>query len=483
MTSISNKIANATKWSLISEISAKLITPISTIIIARILTPDAFAVLVAVTMVISFAEVFTDAGFHKYIIQKNFSTIHEQEKSVTVAFWSNCVFSIFIWLLIIIFSERIATLIGNVEYKNIISIASICIPLSGFISIQTALFKRDFDFKTLFVVRITGITIPLLITIPLAYITRNYWALIIGVISQNLATALILGIRSKWKPRLFYDIHIFKNMFSFSSLSMIESISIWMTCYVDIFILGKILDSHFLGIYRTSIVVVGQILGLVIGVFMPILYSALSRLQNNRSKYIITLLKFQKIMAFFIFPLGLCIFLFKKQITTILLGNQWIEGAYFVGLWGLVGTITILFSNLSSEVYRSLGKPNLSVLAQIQHIFFLIPAVYIGAQYDFNTLCLVRSLVRLEMIPFALIVLYYYFNIPIRKMFCNLTNIILATTSSSIIAFILLLFSDSILFSLIIILIYISTYILILNILSNKDYKFIKREIRYILSK
>ena len=66
---LNSKVVSATKWSGITEIIAKLVAPITTMVLARLLTPDAFGVLVTAQMVISFAEIFTDAGFQKYIVQ------------------------------------------------------------------------------------------------------------------------------------------------------------------------------------------------------------------------------------------------------------------------------------------------------------------------------------------------------------------------------------------------------------------------------
>ena len=69
MVNLNNQVVNATKWSSLTELAAKLVAPISTMVLARLLTPDAFGVLVTATMIISFAEIFTDAGFQKYLIQ------------------------------------------------------------------------------------------------------------------------------------------------------------------------------------------------------------------------------------------------------------------------------------------------------------------------------------------------------------------------------------------------------------------------------
>ena len=68
-TNLNRKIGQATKWSSITEILSKLISPIVNIVLARLLAPEAFGIVATITMVISFAEVFTDAGFQKYIIQ------------------------------------------------------------------------------------------------------------------------------------------------------------------------------------------------------------------------------------------------------------------------------------------------------------------------------------------------------------------------------------------------------------------------------
>ena len=55
---LNSKVISATKWAGITEIAAKLVAPVTTMVLARLLTPDAFGVLVTAQMVISFAEIF-----------------------------------------------------------------------------------------------------------------------------------------------------------------------------------------------------------------------------------------------------------------------------------------------------------------------------------------------------------------------------------------------------------------------------------------
>ena len=60
-----SKIAKATRWSAVTEVAAKLVAPVASMILARVLTPEAFGIVATLTMIITFAEIFTDAGFQK----------------------------------------------------------------------------------------------------------------------------------------------------------------------------------------------------------------------------------------------------------------------------------------------------------------------------------------------------------------------------------------------------------------------------------
>lgn len=437
MSEFNTKVVKATKWSSITEIVAKLITPITSIILARLLTPEAFGVVTTLTMVITFAEIFTDAGFQKYLIQHEFVDDTDREQSTNVAFWSNLIMSLAIWAIIAVFADPLAAMVGNPGLGHVLIIACVSIPLAAFSSIQMALYKRDLDFKTLFKVRIAGICIPLLVTVPLAFYLRSYWALVIGTIVSNAANAILLTVYSKWKPRFYYSFLKLKEMFSFSAWSVVEAVSIWLTGYVDIFIIGVYLNEYYLGLYKTSMTVVGQIMGLITAATTPILFSSLSRLQTDEQAFQTLFFKFQKLVGLLVIPLGVGIFCYSDLITKILLGNQWLEASSFIGLWGLTSAVTIVLSHYSSEVYRAKGRPRLSVLAQVLHIVVLLPAVLIAVRYGFETLSVTRAIVRLELIFVNLIIMYIVVKISPWKMFKNISYSILATLIMAVVAFLI----------------------------------------------
>ncbi|MBP5449334.1 MAG: oligosaccharide flippase family protein [Spirochaetales bacterium] len=98
-----------------------------------------------------------------------------------------------------------------------------------------------------------------------------------------------------------------------------ESITIWATAYADIFIVGSYLNSYYIGIYKTSMTTVNQFTTIITAATIPVLFSALCRLQNDFREFENMLLKFQKIVGIMVVPIGIGIFLFSDVVKFVML--------------------------------------------------------------------------------------------------------------------------------------------------------------------
>ncbi|MBD7909421.1 lipopolysaccharide biosynthesis protein [Sporosarcina gallistercoris] len=475
-----NKVINSTKWSALTEVISRLVGPIINMILARIIAPDAFGVVVTVTMIISFADMLSSAGFQKYLIQHEFKDNEEKFKHTNVAFISNIAISLFLWGTIILFSEQIAVMVGNPGLGNVIAIASIQLPLTAFSSIQMALYRRDFDYKTLFIVKMVAICIPVVITIPLALLGLSYWSLIVGTISMHIFNAAILTIKSKWKPKWLYDIGILKEMFSFSIWSLIESISIWLTLWVDVFIIGSFLNEYYLGLYKTSTTMVNALMALVTASVIPILFSTLSRLQNDETEFKHMFYRYQRIVAYLILPMGFGVFLYSDFATSMMLGNQWYQAGGIIGIWALTSSLVITTSHFNSEVYRSKGKPQISFISQLISLSIIIPACLISINYGFWALVYTRALIRLESIATGFIIMKTYMNFQVMQTINNISKPFIFTLVMCLIGILLKQLADSVYWIIISIFICATVYIVLILLFAKEDINIAKRVVKRI---
>lgn len=410
------KIARATFWSFVAEFSAKIIVPITNMILARLLLPEVFGIIATINMVITFAETFSTAGFQKYIVQHNFEDETSLNKSCSVAFWTNFTFSVIAWVLISVFSTPITRMVGNPGYEIPLIIASFSIPLMSFASIHEALFQRNLDYKVLFYLRLAVAFSPFVVTIPLALAGLGFWSLIIGSLSGLFIKAILLVIFSKWKPEFYFKFSLLKEMFSFCFWTLAESLALWATTNIDILIISNRLGDYYTGLYKNSQATVTGILSIITGATTSVLFAALSRAQRDERQFSEIFYNFQKKVAIFVLPLGIGIFCFSDLITMVLLGNKWVEASDFIGIWGLCTSLVCVFGTFSREVYRAKGKPVISLIVQLLHLAFVIPVCLYGVNKGFETLAYVRSFAYAEIIIIHMFFIKFMFRISPFKM-------------------------------------------------------------------
>ena len=445
---LKNKVINATKWSSLTETIAKLINPLTNMILARILAPEAFGIVSTITMIISFTDIFTDAGVQKYLIQHEFEDEDDLNKHAFVAFWTNFVMSCLLWGIIAVYADEIALLVGNPGLGKVITIASIQLPITSFSGIQLSLFRRNFEFNKLFRIRVIEVFVPFFVTIPLAFLGMNYWALIIGTIISRLVSAILLTQISKWKPKFYFNFNLLKKMFNFSSWSLIESLAVWLTLWIDTLIVGRFLNNYYLGIYKTSTTMVNGLFGIFTASTVPIVLATLSRLQNDEIRFKNAYLTMQKYISILVLPIGVGIFLYSDLATSLFLGEQWGEASSVIGMWALSSALVIVLGQYCGDVYRSKGLPKLAFISQVLHLIFLIPVVYLSAQSSFITLVYVRSWSRLQSVLVNLIMMKIYMKIPISSTFKNILPASLSTILMIFVAVLLKQINEGIIWSL-----------------------------------
>ncbi|WP_099293419.1 lipopolysaccharide biosynthesis protein [Butyricimonas sp. Marseille-P3923] len=375
-------IGRSIKWSSLTEIGVKFITPVSTMILARILSPDAFGVLAICSMLISFAEIIADAGFGKYIVQAEFADEKMLHRYASVAFWSHLIMALFLWTIIIIFSDSIAAILGVEGKSNVIIVACSQLVFMSMISTQLGLLRRQFLFKKTFIARISTVCVTICITIPLALILKSYWALIIGNLCGSIVNVFVLTVMSKWYPNLYFSKAVFKDMFGFSFWSLCEGLAHWMIFWLDVFIVTQFYSIYYVGLYKNSVSIMLSFIGMITASMSPVLLSILARLKNDQS-YNELYMRICRLFMYAVLPLCVGIFFCRDMVTLVLLGNKWMEAANIIGVWSLMLGVSVFVYSFPAEVYKSKGIPKYLFFYQLSYIVFLVPICIFSAKTGF----------------------------------------------------------------------------------------------------
>lgn len=373
-------IRHALKWSFLSEMASKAIQPLVFVVLARLLTPADYGVVAAATMVISFSQIFWDAGMGKAIIQYQ----GERTAAANVAFWINNLLGLLVAGVLVTISGIVSEKVfHDPRVAPVLQIMALQVVLSALVSVQTALLQKDLQFCHLFWVRLVTVTIPGVISIPLAYHGFGYWALVFGTLAGQAVQTAILWKMCSWKPAFTFDWEISKKLARFGGWVAITGLMAWFYIWADSLIVGMYLGSIELGLYRTGNAFVMMLYGFAFGPLLPVFYSYFAKMQSDRERLKEILAKVLRTISLVSIPLAVLLYVSAKLVADSLFGENWPGIGPVIGILALAQGFAWLVG-MNGEVYRVIGRPNLETWTMALCLVFYIPAYLFAAQISFE---------------------------------------------------------------------------------------------------
>ena len=124
------KLSDLSKGALLSagaKLLSKFIGLISTLILARLLTPSDFGIIAAISIILYFFDVFANVATEQYIMQKKRLRISELNTA-----WSiNVVLKSLICLILICLSGVVASVLNKPEITTGLLVVSLVLPLNA----------------------------------------------------------------------------------------------------------------------------------------------------------------------------------------------------------------------------------------------------------------------------------------------------------------------------------------------------------------
>lgn len=366
-------LAHSLKWSFLAELASKAVTPVVFIVLARLLTPEDFGVMSAAVMVIAFSQIFWEAGMGKALIQRQ----TDVEDAANVAFWVNIALGCLIAGLLFWGAEPIAmTFFQDQRVTAVLQVMTLQILLGAFASVQTALLHKEMGFKKLFWVRLVTVAFPGLASIPLAWSGFGYWALVAGTLTGQVLQVVMLWRMSNWRPEWRFHLDVAKAMARFGAWVGMSGLLAWFYVWADSLIVGKYLGTHVLGIYRTGNQVSLLVFGMAFGPILPVLYSHLSRMNEDRGRLKAAIEKVIRIIILSAIPGAIILFGFSEQLGLVFFGQQWNGIGFVIGVMALTHGYSSVVG-MNGEVYRAMGKPSYdTIVTATALIVYLVVYIY-----------------------------------------------------------------------------------------------------------
>lgn len=317
----SNGIFNSIIWKFMETSATSIVHILITIILARLLLPEDYAIVGVISVFINLANVFVHSGLGSGLIQKS----DAKQIDYTSVFYLQVLVSLILYLVLFFLAPFIANYYQMVELCIMMRVLSIWIIVSAINGIQLALLRKRMLFKFGFMVGFIEAIIKAIIGVSLALNNFGAWSLIYSQIAGSLMRAIILWTKIGWRPTFVFSFVRVKKIFVFSVNIMLVSFSDTLFNNIHTLIIGKVYDKETLGFYTQGNKIpqmASRIINTSIG---DVAFPALSLKQDKLDELAMLVKRMISLSMFIVMPMMLGLAIVAEPLVYILLTEKWMQ--------------------------------------------------------------------------------------------------------------------------------------------------------------
>lgn len=375
---------------------------LTTAILAHLLNPNDFGLIAMVAVFSNFFLLVNDLGLPSAIIQKKDVT----EEDLSSAFWVNLLEGLVVTGVFLILAPVIAGFYSYSILKPIIMVTSMLFTISSLGMIQSALFSKKMDFKTLAIVEIVASALGGGVAVTLAATGFGVWSIVSQSLTSALVMAVLLFFLSEWRPRLILKWQPTRRLLGFGLPLMGFNFINYFNRNLDNLLIGKYLGAKQLGYYDVaykSLLFPMQNASYVIG---RVMFPALSKLEDDKARVRAAYIRATQYIALITFPLTAGLAVLAPQLVRVVLGPKWERAIFLIQVLALIGGLQSLYTTIG-WIYMSQGRTGVLFIFGIVIAFVYTGSFIAGLHWNVEGVAVAYA------IAFVLL-LYPSFAIPFR---------------------------------------------------------------------
>lgn len=323
----------------------------STVVLARLLTPQDYGLIGMVTAVTGFVAMFKDLGLSMATVQK--SEINHGQ--ISTLFWINVLLSFAVMLVTAALAPAIAWFYGEPRLTWITLALAIAFVFGGLTVQHQALLTRNMRFGTLAFIHIASALAGIITAIIAAWYGLRCWALVLMQVATAITNAIAVWVACPWCPGLPVRRSGVRKMLAFGGHLTGFSFLNYFARNLDNVLIGKVWGAQPLGFYSKAYGLLMLPLGQVTAPIAAVAIPALSRLQGDPERYRRYYYRAISTIAFITMPLVAMLAALSYEVIIIVLGSQWIGAAPIFKVLAFAAFLQPVV-NTTGWVYTSLGQ-------------------------------------------------------------------------------------------------------------------------------
>jgi lipopolysaccharide exporter len=367
-------MATGSIWIMAARWAMRLIGVVSTVILARLLSPHDFGIVAMAMLAVGLLQAFSESGQRLALIRLKTVTRGHYDTAWTIG----VIVGVIVAIALVLLGPLVASYFKEPQLVVLLAVLAIKPLIGGLENIGTVDFRRDLrfdiEFKFLFWPKI----VSFVATVGCALIWPNYWALVAGILVGQIANLVLSYTLHRYRPRL--SLAKLRELWSFSYWTLAHSIAGYGAQKTDEIVVGRLFATSELGMYS----VVGSVATMPVEeLILPpgrALYSGFSQLQDDKPALRKMYFDAMSVLFTLACAASVGVTAVAHDMVLVLLGAKWLDGVPLVP-WLTLAAALLAISYSNNMLLVVLGKAKWVAIRSWLFLIALVSAMLIGQYY------------------------------------------------------------------------------------------------------
>lgn len=361
---LGQSIRNGVKWLLLGNIGSRFLEFAFGVVLARLLVPADFGIIVTISVFTGFASMVMSGGMAQSLIRAK----EANESDFNAVFTMQLTMSIVIYIGFFFCAPLIGKYFNNPLYADLIQVSALAFFMRPFAFMRNAWLNREMDFKKRSITGFISGAITGIASVLMAWSGMGVWSLtlsgLLGALSLNIMLALITR---PLRLRLNFDTAIMRKHSAYGFKITTNDFLSYVTRESKNLILSKLAGPTFLGVFNKSESLARIPNELIMPATMQPVFRAMSTVQDDLDQTKYMLYRAITLLMVYITPLYVGIWWVAGPFIEVVYGEKWLGVVEPLRIFVIAGLFfNILFpSGVLLDAQNRLTQEMVILIAQL----------------------------------------------------------------------------------------------------------------------
>ncbi len=369
-------VRSAVIWRSGTQILAQVITWSATLAVIRILNPADYGLFAMTQVVLAFLAFLSGHGFASSLVQAK--TVSQRE--IRQAFGMLLLLNGGIAILQLGLGEAAALYYNRPIIADLLHWQALIYLANPFLVLPQALMMRRMEFKKPAIINLIGAAASASTALACSLAGWGVWTLVAAPIVLFWTRAICLTFAERLFILPSFNFRGASQMLGFGSTLLISHMFWTVQMQADIFIAGRVLSAHDLGLYAEALFLAQMFAARFVPPLNEVAFPAYSTLQHDPSAFSYSFLKAARLVMLIACPIYIGMAITAEPLVATLLGEKWLGMTPFIVIFAIampMMTLQVLFS----PAINAIGKPRITAEISAVGAVVMPLAFVIGVQF------------------------------------------------------------------------------------------------------